>query len=209
MNAWHKSLLLTAFVILAGLALIGAKAPPVAISGPVLKVVTATGHGSGVSIGNGYILTATHVVKDAAEVKVKTDSGEIIKAEILWTNAAYDIALLRVKDYAGFSSAPLSCRMASVGEVIHADGNPGPLEFVSTWGKVSGSARTLGPWRDALILNMTIVPGQSGGPVFDESGAVVAIAVGVLTVPLGFGGSFVGMGFAVPGSAVCALMARV
>lgn len=63
----------------------------------VVKVVTAQGLGAGVHIGNGYVITAAHVVagvKTGADVTLKTRPGEEIDAEVLWSNEDYDVALL-------------------------------------------------------------------------------------------------------------------
>jgi S1-C subfamily serine protease len=61
----------------------------------VVKVSVAEGHGSGVNIGNGYIVTAAHVPGEAATVKIKTSGGKEFDADVLWVNHVYDVALLR------------------------------------------------------------------------------------------------------------------
>lgn len=174
----------------------------------VVKILNGKGHGSGFHMGDRYIITAAHVVKGSTSVEVKAYDGETVEAEVLWANAAYDIALLRAEDTANLGSALLSCRTPSVGERIISQGNPANVEFVTVWGKVAGAARELGPWRSVVVTDIVTVPGQSGGPVFDESGRVVGITVGVMAASFGFGGSLVGIGYVVPGSAICGLMAR-
>ncbi|MDI6027038.1 serine protease [Corticibacterium sp. UT-5YL-CI-8] len=171
-----------------------------------VKVILSPGHGSGVHIGNGYVVTAAHVAKDAQTVTLKMDNGKEQPATVLWVNKAYDIALLR--NDATMSASHLDCRVATVGEALIARGNPAAAEFIAASGRVAGSEREFGPWKRVLITDMTTIPGMSGGGVFDAEGDVVGITVGVLVVPLGFAPSITGFGTIVPSAAVCDLLAR-
>lgn len=180
-------------------------APPTASS--VVKVLPAKGHGSGVHVGGGYIVTAAHVAEDAKYLTIKTSDGKTRSADVLWVNKAYDVALLRT-DAAGMASSKLSCATVAVGEPIRASGNPTVVEFVDAYGKVSGAPRQFGPWKSVIITNIATVPGMSGGPVFSTDGQVVGITVGVLTLPTGFSVSLTGFGTMVPSTAVCELLGR-
>lgn len=173
---------------------------PVAMAGAsVLIDAGSSGKGSGVHIGNGYILTAHHVIDGAKELTVKTDDGRSLTPEIMWANSAYDIALLRV-DPAGVSSRALRCTDPLRGDAVWSLGNPLGLKFVAFYGHISGSARPLGDWASVLILDITVGPGMSGGPLIDSSGRVVGIVVAAMRgTPIGA---------AVPGSAACRLMGR-
>lgn len=173
-----------------------------------LKIVTENGHGSGVHIGNGYVLTAAHVIRDADSVKVTASHGGQEPADVLWTNKAYDVALLHADHLIGVAASPLSCRQTGVGQSVKATGNPGPLEFVSSWGRVSSSELKRGPWGSTIIIDVTIAPGSSGGPVFDVKGNVVAIIVGVAMMSDGFNRSAIPLSYAVPATAVCKMLAR-
>lgn len=181
-------------------------ATPTDLPGSTVKIVMEQGHGSGVHIGNGYVVTAAHVVGDRIP-KVKLDDGSEQEAVVLWTNKANDIALLRTA--ATMSSSALDCRVAENGELVEARGNPTVLEFVSSAGRIAGVEREFGPWARVLPVDMTIVMGMSGGPVFAADGRVVGISVGVLVAQLGFAPSLTGFGAVVPSAAVCELLARV
>lgn len=171
------------------------------LPGSTVKVVMAAGHGSGVHIGNGYVLTAAHVLGNG-EPKLKLDDGSEQPATVLWQNKGHDVALLRTD--ATMAAAPLSCTALYDGQTIIAKGNPSQLEFVSSAGRVVGTPREVGPWKVAVVVDMTIVMGMSGGPTLDAAGRVVGINVGVLSTR----GSLTGFGFIVPGSVVCELLAR-
>lgn len=176
------------------------------LPGSTVKIVMEQGHGSGVHIGNGYVITAAHVVGDKAPT-IKLDDGSEQDAEVMWTNKAHDIALLRTAST--MSASSLDCRVAANGEHVTAEGNPTVLEFVSSAGRIAGAERTFGPWVRVLPVDMTIVMGMSGGPVFAADGRVVGISVGVLVAPVGFAASLTGFGAVVPSAAVCELLARV
>jgi len=190
--------------------------PPPPPEASIVKVVLPGGHGSGVNIGKGYIVTAAHVVDTATTVHIKTASGIEAEAEVLWSNKTYDIALLRTNDAIGPGSA-VDCRTALAGELIEGTGNPMDLEFIQTHGRIAGGIRETGPWKEALITDMTTVMGQSGSGVFQPDGRVIGIIVGVMSAPMkskdAAGNdmqtrSITNFGMIVPSSTVCRLMAK-
>lgn len=173
----------------------------------LVKVMLKDGHGSGVHIGNGYILTAAHVVKDAKAATLKTKDGKIRQAAVLWANTEYDIALLSSED-TKIDAATLDCRVAQAGDFITSYGNPLNVEFAAAFGRIAGEPRKFGPWQSVFVTDITTVMGQSGGPVFNEEGRLVGITVGAMTVAMRFSLSLVGYGFVVPSASVCELLAR-
>lgn len=174
--------------------------------GETVKILTVTGHGSGVHIGNGYIVTAAHVVSGASTVTLRLDDETEQPGEVLWFNTVYDVALIRTTDT--LREAPLQCRIPKTGEMVRASGNPLTMEFISTNGRVAGVVREMGPWKLAVPVDITILMGMSGGPVFDMRGNVVGINIGVAMAQLGFTPSLTGIGVIVPGKAICDLIAR-
>lgn len=177
------------------------------MAGPVVKVLPEKGHGSGVAIGGGYVVTAAHVVKDALTVKLKGDDGQVTRAEVLWQNKARDIALLKA-DRDIFTASRLSCDSAEVGALIHAKGNPLNMEFVTMWGRIAGISRKVGPWKEAYVTDMTILPGMSGGAVYNSRGEIVGISIGVANSVNGFSISMTGMTFVVPSYQICSMLGR-
>lgn len=175
---------------------------------PVVKVKMGEGHGSGVHIGHGYIITAAHVVGKEAVAGILATDGTERKAAILWANTVYDIALLRLEEFDGLADAKLACVTPIDGEPLIAEGNPSRMEFLALRGFVSGGAREIGPWKIAIPVDLTLIGGMSGGPVYDRAGHVVGITVGHLALPMGFTMSWVRLGMIVPGEVVCDLMAR-
>ncbi|WP_176074313.1 S1 family peptidase [Brucella intermedia] len=177
-------------------------------AGFTVKIETESGHGSGFHIGDGFIVTAAHVLKSAKKITIKSDDGDTRDGEILWVNETRDIGLVRVENPYRLKTANLSCRTPAANESISAPGNPMGLEFVTSHGHVAGTARQAGFWKSVFVTDMTVVPGQSGGPVVAANGDVVGVTVGVALFPLGFSASLTGFGYAVPALEVCNLLAR-
>lgn len=176
----------------------------------VVKIELKNGHGSGVHIGNGYYLTAAHVVKGEKEVSMRDDDGVKRVAKVMWINEESDIALLfynKPPESLYQYGVPLKCSYLSVGNDVTALGNPAQLEFVASYGKISSGPRNMDPyWEQVYVVDTTMVMGMSGGPMFDANGNLYGINVGVLMVPLGFGGSLTGFGMIVPSKHICDLM---
>lgn len=177
-----------------------------------VKVLLNTGdaHGSAVHIGNGYFLTAAHVANaNLGRFDIQLSDGSIRKAEVLWSNKDYDIALIRA-DGRDIEAANLSCRVADVGEQIMVKGNPVILDNISAWGRIAGEERKLGSWKSVLVVDAQIIPGQSGGAVYDYKHDLIGIEVGLVMLPLPtFSTTATGYGLVVSGKSVCELLARV
>jgi S1-C subfamily serine protease len=170
-----------------------------------VKLEAGNTSGSAVHIGDGFLVTAAHVVGQNKSMLVKGDDGRVIDREgvVLWANREYDIALIRV-DHPKLKSAHLSCAPNFTGQGVRAFGSPMDVDFVYTSGTVVGAARPMGPWASVLPVDGTVIYGQSGGGVVDANGNVVGIAVGLMPTQYGIAA----FGFVVPSQAVCDLLAR-
>lgn len=199
--------LVVAFAILAAIFVVAPRIVANMPSSSVKIELAAGGHGSGVYIGDGLILTAAHVAAEGAAVTVKLDDGTTRAAEVVWSSAKSDIALLRTSPQ-GISASPLSCAPIVVGAAVQAKGNPLAVEFITTYGHIIGGGRQAGDWAVVAPVDMTVLPGMSGGGIFNDAGEVVGISVAVMTAPLGLGASFTGIGFYVPSYEICGLLGR-
>lgn len=195
---------LIAFVILISISLYAATS--VEKPGETVKIMVGNGHGSGFHIGDGYIVSAAHVVGSEKELTIKLDDGSEQSATVLWSNSQYDVALLRTDP--NMISATLSCRVPAKHERVYAQGSPLQMEFLRTWGNVAGIESSIGPWKSAVPVDMTIIMGMSGGPVFDTGGRVIGVNIGVATAPVGLSRNITGIGIIVPAKSVCELLAR-
>jgi serine protease Do len=147
----------------------------------------------------GYVLTNNHVVEGAVEILVHLHDGRQFPATLVGTDAATDVAVLRIDAKGNLPIVPLGDSDAlRVGEWVAAVGNPlGVLEGSLTVGVVSGKARTeisIGgstpAYQDFVQTDASINFGNSGGPLVNTRGE----AVGVNSA---FGGPGRGLGFAV------------
>ncbi len=155
------------------------------------------GQGSGFIISpDGLVLTNAHVVKGADQVTVKLTDHREFKAKVLGTDPASDIAVLKI-DTQGLSTVRLGNSDAlKVGDYVLAIGAPFGLEETATAGIVSAKGRSL-PGDGAVPFIQTdaaVNPGNSGGPLFDATGAVVGINSQIYSSS----GGYQGVAFAIP-----------
>jgi serine protease Do len=153
--------------------------------------------GSGFIVSSdGIILTNAHVVDGAKEVTVKLIDRREFKAKVLGQDKTSDIAVLKIEAH-GLPTVRLgdSDKLA-VGDYVLAIGAPFGLEETATAGIVSATGRSL-PGDGAVPFIQTdaaVNPGNSGGPLFDASGAVVGINSQIYTNS----GGYQGVSFAIP-----------
>jgi serine protease Do len=180
------------------------------LAGPTVMIALADGHGSGVYLGNGRVLTVAHVVDGEDSLTVKTDRGEELPVEVLWSSKKFDVAVLQINVNAKIKPAQLACRMPKIGEPVSFSGNPLRQTFITTYGRVAGTPRSLEKIAAVIVpVSATILPGMSGGPVFDERGYVIGLndaamlapAQGMMPVS-----APVAVGFFVPAKVACILM---
>jgi len=155
------------------------------------------GLGSGFIISSdGLILTNAHVVREAKDVTVKLSDRREFTAKVLGSDTATDIAVLRIKA-TGLPVVRLGDpRQLEVGDPVLAIGAPYGLEQTATQGIVSAKGRSL-PGDTVVPFIQTdaaVNPGNSGGPLFDGSGAVVGINAQIYSQS----GGFQGLSFAIP-----------
>jgi serine protease Do len=153
--------------------------------------------GSGFIVSSdGLILTNAHVVDGAKEVTVKLIDHREFKAKVLGSDKTSDIAVLKI-DAKGLPVVRLgNSDQLGVGDYVLAIGAPFGLEETATAGIVSATGRSL-PGDGAVPFIQTdaaVNPGNSGGPLFDASGAVVGINSQIYTNS----GGYEGVSFAIP-----------
>jgi S1-C subfamily serine protease len=143
--------------------------------------------GSGVIITpDGYTVTNSHVVENAAAIKVSLADGSSYQANIIGQDKATDLALLRILSESNLPSANLgdSDRLR-VGQIAIAIGNPYGFQNTVTAGIISALGRSLRSRTGRLIENViqtdaALNPGNSGGPLVDSRGSVIGINTAII-----------------------------
>jgi serine protease Do len=162
---------------------------------PHNQPIHAQGSGFIVST-DGLILTNAHVVENADEVTVKLIDHREFKAKVLGSDKTSDIAVLKI-DAKNLPAVRLgNSDKLGVGDYVLAIGAPFGLEETATAGIVSATGRSL-PGDGAVPFIQTdaaVNPGNSGGPLFDATGAVVGINSQIYTNS----GGYQGVSFAIP-----------
>lgn len=158
--------------------------------------------GAGVIVNTqGDILTALHVVKGAAQIKLTFFDGTTSTATVKAADAANDIAVLTAAQLPRVIVPAVLGSSPQVGDEVFAVGNPLGLLASLSAGVVSGLDRsfTLGDGRTLsgmIQFDAAVNPGSSGGPLLNTEGQVIGIVTG-LANPAGTD-DFAGIGFAVP-----------
>jgi Do/DeqQ family serine protease len=155
-----------------------------------------SGVGSGVIIDTqGHILTNLHVVKGADEITVRFYNKKEVAGKIVGTDAATDLAVIRIPVTEGMIAAKLGdSDRIEVGEWAIAIGSPFGLEQTVTVGVVSATGRSevgIAPNENFIQTDASINPGNSGGPLLNAQGEVIGINTAILS-------SGQGIGFAIP-----------
>jgi S1-C subfamily serine protease len=135
---------------------------------------------------SGEILTNNHVIRGATKVTVIVPgTSHSYTATVVGYDAADDVAVLRASGASNLATVTTSAAKVAVGDRVTAVGNAGGTGSLSTvTGAVTelqrsiivsdddgGAARLTG----LIGANADVVPGDSGGPLLNGSGAVIGM----------------------------------
>ena len=155
--------------------------------------------GSGVIVSrDGYVLTNNHVVDQGVEVTVTMPDQRELRAKVIATDPATDIAVLKI-DASNLPTMPWGdSSQLKVAEWVLAIGNPFQLNQSVTLGIVSATGRRLegrlAAYEDFIQTDAAINPGNSGGALVNARGELVGINTAIFSET----GGYQGIGFAVP-----------
>jgi serine protease Do len=149
--------------------------------------VRSSGRGIGAGViwpGDGLILTNHHVIsgrRRRGNIRVALHDGRTLDADVVKSGRNLDLALLRLEgDHGDLPAATVGDSDAlRVGELVYAIGHPwGSVGAVSA-GIVGGVGELRGPGRGSsaryVRSDVALAPGNSGGPLLNARGEVVAI----------------------------------
>src|SRR5260221_8277384 len=164
------------------------------------------GSGSGFVIDpQGFILTNFHVIEDADRITVTLADGRVLKGEIVGTDPAIDVALVRVSGAGTLPAAALgNSADLRAGEWVAAIGNPLGCVHSVTVGVVSFIGRKLfdASLDDYIQTDAAINFGNSGGPLINPRGEVIGINAAISS-------RATNIGFAVPINQAVAILPQL
>jgi len=175
---------------------------------PQHREARSAGSGVIVDAKKGLVMTNHHVIDNATSIMVTLKDKRQVKAELIGSDAATDIALLKIEED-NLTDVPFgNSDMAKVGDVVIAIGNPFGIGQTVTSGIVSAVGRSgigMQGYEDFIQTDASINPGNSGGALVNSKGELI----GINTAIIGPGGGNVGIGFAVPSNMAMAVMEQL
>jgi len=156
------------------------------------------GAGSGVIVSpDGYILTNSHVVNKASQIKVQLSDRREFTAKLVGEDEKTDIAVLKI-DATNLPTVTFTdSSKVRVGDYSLAIGNPFGVGQTVTMGIVSATARGglgIEEYEDFIQTDAAINPGNSGGALVNANGDLIGINTAIVS-PTGGNN---GVGFAIP-----------
>lgn len=143
----------------------------------VVPPITYQRGGTGFLIDpKGYLVTNAHVIQNAKNIAVQNSKGKDLDVDVVYTDAARDIAILKITDTA-FKASPLPYSIkrsgAEIAEPVFTLGFP---RNDVVYGEGYLAAKT-GFNGDTLTCQIAIAanPGNSGGPILNHNGEVIGI----------------------------------
>jgi serine protease Do/serine protease DegQ len=161
--------------------------------------------GSGVIIDarEGLVITNNHVIRGADEITVSLNDGRNFQAEIVGSDPATDVALIKIPAE-NLSALPLAdSESLRVGDFVVAIGNPFGLGQTVTSGIVSALGRSglgIEGYENFIQTDASINPGNSGGALVNLRGELVGVNTAIFSPGRNPGN--VGIGFAIPSNLV-------
>ena len=149
----------------------------------VVIVTTYDDHGNSLLQGSGFfitpdrIVTNLHVISDASEIRIKTFTGKTFRVQrIVATDASSDLALLQMEASCSNATTLQVQDKSTEGESIILLSNPQG----SHWKVIPGRVGRIWQFENIgrrIQITAEVFPGSSGGPVLNQQGQVVGIAV--------------------------------
>jgi S1-C subfamily serine protease len=146
------------------------------------------GLGSGIVISpDGLVLTNSHVVGSARQIRLRDIEGIVTDARVLGVDPDTDLALLRADGVRDLRYASLgNSQKLRRGQLVVAIGNPLGFESTVTAGVVSAlgrsirsvSGRTI---EDVIQTDAALNPGNSGGPLVSSAAEVIGINTAIIS----------------------------
>jgi S1-C subfamily serine protease len=136
--------------------------------------------GSGFPVGNGYVVTNAHVVSGTTSHAIQKPDGTTLRATVVFFDPERDVAVLSVPGYTAAGLAFGSAQRGTQGAVIGYPGGQGEKVVPAVVdGAVMAEGRDIYNQnlvtRQIFVLQASVHPGNSGGPLLDLQGRVLGM----------------------------------
>jgi S1-C subfamily serine protease len=169
--------------------------------------------GSGFFIDKrGYLLTNYHIVRSQVDpeyegysrlyVRLPGNPDQRVPAQVVGYDRIFDVALLKTPIEPDYTFSFTQIRELDPGTSILTIGSPGGLQSSISSGIISATDRRFLQIGEVLQVDLPVNPGNSGGPVFDQSGRLVGVVFAGIE-------QFEGVNFAIPSYWVRPLLSRL
>ena len=142
----------------------------------------AQGSGFLVGVKGTHVLTNAHVVDGCSSLAVEAIGKPAVLARLIASDVRNDLAVIQSQERAS-RFARFRAGGVRQGEPVVVYGFPLSGTIASTGNATIGNVSALVGLRDdprMLQISAPVQPGNSGGPLMDQSGAIVGIVVGKL-----------------------------
>ncbi|PKL06766.1 MAG: hypothetical protein CVV53_02610 [Spirochaetae bacterium HGW-Spirochaetae-9] len=156
----------------------------------------------------GYYITNYHVVASEVDpeydgysrlsVRPSSNPEARIPAKVIGWDEALDLALIKSQETSISTIYPFGEGKAFKGQKVYVIGSPVGLESSVAAGIVSATGRRILSKGEAVQIDAPVNPGNSGGPLLDENGELIAVVFAGLS-------GYQGLNFALPVSWVSAV----
>ncbi|WP_460325430.1 S1C family serine protease [Paenibacillus sp. YSY-4.3] len=144
----------------------------------VVNVSTGGRKGTGFNIAPyGLIITNQHVMDDDKAGIIQFLNGKTYSADVIVSDSEIDISILKIRDNANnLPTLQLETEIAyQEGDPIHVIGNPLAFYRIATEGTVLGLTPSESRQLPMLMIQAPIHNGNSGSPVINNKGNVIAV----------------------------------
>ncbi|KOP69281.1 peptidase S7 flavivirus helicase (NS3) [Bacillus sp. FJAT-18019] len=154
----------------------------------VVNVSIGDRKGTGFNIApNGIIITNQHVLDDDKAGIIQFLNGKTYLADVIVSDSEIDISILKIRDNAtNLPTLQLETEIAyQEGVPIHVIGNPLAFYRIATEGTVLGLTPSESRQLPMLMIQAPIHNGNSGSPVINNKGKVIAVVYATTTTSQG------------------------
>lgn len=148
----------------------------------VVVVEANNSRGTGFNIApEGIIVTNHHVVNHSNAISVRFQDGKVYRAQVLTSDPNYDLAVLHIQtehidSVINLPSLAITNEMNSKnGDMIYFIGNPLSFSQIANKGKIIGTIPMAEGNLEALAIDAPVYKGNSGSPVINQRGEVIAV----------------------------------